>query len=713
MKLLKKLLALLLVALIVVGCAKDTPTPTDPNNGEKPDPTTPTKDTLVVGTAGELNGDYINGFGNSSYDLWIKNLLHDYGTVATDEGGQFLLNKTVLDGDPVTVENADGSKTYTFKIKSGLKYNTGEEINAKDFVFDALFSASAEWLKTGASTSAYDQLVGYKAYHAGETKVFEGVKLVDDNTFSLTIAAENLPYFYEMAAVSAGPSPMFRYAPGLAIGDDGSSLKLAEGTELTDAQKADVKKNMEKEIANAQLAADDLKKEWDDAKANTEEPLSEEDDAKYATDYKKLTDRVDALKADLAAFEAGDNKDVVSTLLYSGALDVKNVYRYAPDVTTGAYQFVQFENQSVLVELNPNYVGNFQGKKPTIKRVEVRNVNEDLDVDLVIQGETDLVAGVIEGAKIEKAKANSDKVTLVDYKRNGYGQLSFHVDMEPVKYKEVRQAVAFLMDRNQFVENVLGGYGVVGQGEYGLSQWTYVAKGEEFLAKITERGTAYVLNVDKANELLDATPYKFEKDGKTPWDKEKAKELAASQGDNFNYWRYNAAGKELFINQGAGSQAVGDVVASQLTPNGRLAGMHYVVSMIDFNTLLTNYYNQEKKGPEQRTYHAYTLATGFTPVYDPYYSYHSDNLGTTDNTNQVNDPVADKITSEMRRFDSSNPEGFVEKWLEHQLWFNDFLPNIPLYSNQYFDIHNNAIEGLQSTPDWDWSQDIADLKIVG
>ncbi|NLW28384.1 MAG: hypothetical protein GXY98_00530, partial [Erysipelothrix sp.] len=131
MKLLKKLLALLLVALIVVGCAKDTPTPTDPDNGEKPDTTTPTKDTLVVGTSGELNGDYINGFGNSSYDLWIKNLLHDYGTVATDEGGQFVLNPTVLDGDPVTVENADGSKTYTFKIKSGLKYNTGEEINAK------------------------------------------------------------------------------------------------------------------------------------------------------------------------------------------------------------------------------------------------------------------------------------------------------------------------------------------------------------------------------------------------------------------------------------------------------------------------------------------------------------------------------------------------------------------------------------------------------
>lgn len=711
MKLLKKLLALLLVALIVVGCAKDTPTPTDPGNGEKPEPTTPTKDTLVVGTSGELNGDYINGFGNSSYDLWIKNLLYDYGTVVTDEGGQFKLNETVLDGDPVTAVDANGNKTYTFKIKSGLKYNTGEAITAKDFVFDALFSASAEWLKTGANTTAYDQLVGYKAYHAGESKVFEGVKLVDDNTFSLTIAAENLPYFYEMAAVSAGPSPMFRFAPGLAIGADGSSLKLADGTELTDDQKAAVKKNLEKEIANAQKAADDLKKEWDDAKADAKNPLSAEDDAAYAEEHKALLADVDAVKANLTEFEAGNNKDVVSTLLYSGALDVKNVYRYAPDVTSGAYQFVQFENQSVLVELNPNYAGDFQGKKPTIKRVEVRNVNEDLDVDLVIQGETDLVAGVIEGAKIEKAKQNADKVTLVDYKRNGYGLLAFHVDMEPVKYKEVRQAVAFLMDRNQFVENVLGGYGVVGQGEYGLSQWTYVAKGEEFLAKITERGTAYVLNVDKANELLDATPYKFEKDGKTPWDKEKAKELAASQGDNFDYWRFNAQGKELFINQGAGSQAIGDVVASQLTPNGRLAGMHYVVSMIDFNTLLVNYYNRDKKAPEQRTYHAYTLATGFTPVYDPYYSYHSDLYGTDSNSNQVKDPVADKITSEMRKIDATNPDAFAAKWLEHQLWFNDFLPNIPLYSNQYFDIHNNSIEGLKTTPNWDWSNDIADLKI--
>lgn len=726
MKLFRTLLALLLALFLVVGCSTPTEeTPegeetveTDPGEETEeptpdPEPEPANKDTLVVGTGGELNGNYISGFGNSNYDKWIRDLLYDYGTYATDEGGQFQLNTTVVDGEPEVTDNEDESRTYTFKIKEGLKYNTGEEITAKDYVFDVLFAASPEWARAGASTSAYDGLLGYAAYRAGETKVFSGVKLVDDMTFSVTINPENLPYFYEASYIMVGPSPMFRFAPGLDIGDDGQSLKLASGTELTDDQKAEYVKNLSQEIDLAKEAVEAHKAAWaeTEAAATEDAPVTDEDKAANEEALKKLEDKVAALEAQLADFEAGNVEDAAGTLLLSGAYDIKNNYRFAPDVTSGPYQFVHLENQSALVELNPNYAGNFQGKKPTIQRVEVRNVADDLDVDMVINGEIDLTLGVIEGAKIEKAKANPDKAGLVDYKRNGYGLMAFHVDKEPVNHKEVRQALAYLMDRNEFVQQILGGYGEVGQGEYGLSQWMYVAKGKEFIEKITERDTVYNLDTDKANELLDKTPYTFEADGTTPWSKEKAAELAQSDGDNFNYWRHNAEGKSLSLVHAAGSAEVGNVIASQVTPNGRLAGLQFTLNNIDFNTLLDSYYNEGQVDPAQRAYHSYSLAAGFTPVFDPYYSYHSDVYGTWMNSNQVNDPEVDKIVMDMRLTDPEDTDGYAEKWLTFQLWFNDFLPNIPLYSNQYFDIHSTRLEGLQTTPDWDWTYDIVNLKL--
>lgn len=98
-------------------------------------------DTLVVGGA-ELNGSYINGFGNSTYDVWIKRMIGNYGgdlgyaTTYYDEAGEFHVNPTVVNGEPAITENADGSKTYQFKINENLLWNDGNPITAKDYVLE-------------------------------------------------------------------------------------------------------------------------------------------------------------------------------------------------------------------------------------------------------------------------------------------------------------------------------------------------------------------------------------------------------------------------------------------------------------------------------------------------------------------------------------------------------------------------------------------------
>lgn len=748
MKLFKTLLALLLALFLVVGCTtpttEDTPPeddttetetgdtdPEEPDETEDEDETTGEQapsDTLVVGTAGELNGHYYAGVTNSSYDKWVRDLLWDYGTYLSDEGGQFVLNETAFE-EPEITENEDGSKTYTFTVKEGIKWSDGQPITAKDYVFGMLFDASPEWFAAGASlaSSSYSDLVGQSAYQKGETDVFEGIALVDEDSFSATIAADKLPYFYELASVSIGASPMHRFSPNLDV--DVNKLVVAEGYELSEEDITTYVEGLEAQIEILEATKAGYTTEIEDAEAALEEAIAAAEEEGEEYDATEDQEAIDGLKAALPEKEAAIDADVArlrddiavaqedsaeldaaKTILSGNAFEVFENFVENPDVTSGAYKFVVFENQSATVELNPEYAGDFRGNKPTIQRVQVRNVNEDLDVDLVLSGEVDIVAGVIDEEKIQKAEA-SDNAILVSYPRNGYGVLAFKTAKEPVNHVEVRQAVAYLMDRQAIIDGTSGGYGVVGQGHYGLAQWMYTMKGEEFLDAVDERGTAYALNEDRANELLDQTPYIYEADGTTPWDAATAAQRAQSDGENFDYWRHDENGRVLEINQGGASAAILNVIAGQMPATARLAGMKYTTQLIDFNILLTEYYNLGGIAPEDLTYHAFSLGTSFTAVYDPYYSYHSSMVGTGNNNTDTADPEADRLVTELRQIEAEDPDAYAEKWLEWQLWYNENLPDIPLYSQEYFDIANSRVQGLETTPVWDWSMDIADLSL--
>lgn len=53
--------------------------------------------------------------------------------------------------------------------------------------------------------------------------------------------------------------------------------------------------------------------------------------------------------------------------------------------------------------------------------------------------------------------------------------ISFITDLGATKIKEVRQAVAYLLDRDKFIISLAGGYGQVINGAYGSAEWTYQA----------------------------------------------------------------------------------------------------------------------------------------------------------------------------------------------------------------------------------------------
>ena len=98
-------------------------------------------DTLVVGVS-EMNGDFVQGWTNNAHDVKARRYMgiegnNGYSTVVQDESGQWVNNMTILEKEPETVKNDDGSETTTFTIKSDLKYSDGEPVTADDFMKQA------------------------------------------------------------------------------------------------------------------------------------------------------------------------------------------------------------------------------------------------------------------------------------------------------------------------------------------------------------------------------------------------------------------------------------------------------------------------------------------------------------------------------------------------------------------------------------------------
>lgn len=616
----KRLLVLLLVAFLGIGSLVACGTKTEPKKEAA--------GTFIVGTP-KLNGDFISGFGNSSYDRSVRDMLGGYATYTTTPGGEFVVDETVV--KEVTTEvDAEGNKTYTFTLNSGLKWSDGEAVTAKDYVFGILWSAHPAWALAGATDTTGDSLVGYDAYHSaviptgeeGEEipedavlaadATFDGVKLIDELSFSVTISKDFLPYFYEVAYAAFSPTPMHVWGPDLTLN--------AEGTKI------------EGDVAAAMTTV-----------ATTE--------------------------------------------------------RFSPTVTSGPFKFVSFENDTVTLVVNENYAGDYRGHTPLVAEVIVKYVDQTTDVDQVISGDLDLVAGVVEGAKIEKAK-ESDQAGTISYKRNGYGMIAFANDFGPVADNKVRQALAYLIDRNVFLTQILGGYGAMVNGEYGLSQWMYTVQADTVESSLIN----YTFNVDKANELLDETEWKFEADGTTPWDATKAAE---------GYYRHNAAGEELVINHlGTVDNQITDLISTEWPKGLNQAGVHLTVEWQDFNALLNNYYYGYELGAGERKYHSFNLATGFTEVYDPYYSYHTDLKGTWQNATQTSDAELDKYIEEMRFLDPEAKEEYAAAWLKYQIRWNELLPVIPIYSNEYFDIFNARVSGLETTPTYQWARAVIDVEVA-
>lgn len=111
--------------------------------------------------------------------------------------GLFKFNQKTLEAEPCLAESFDIDKTkkiYTFHLRKGVLFHDdpcfadgkGREMNANDFKYCFEFLCSNHEENKWA-TLFRDRLVGAVDYANGTTKTVEGIKVVDNYTFELTL----------------------------------------------------------------------------------------------------------------------------------------------------------------------------------------------------------------------------------------------------------------------------------------------------------------------------------------------------------------------------------------------------------------------------------------------------------------------------------------------------------------------------------------------
>ena len=534
---------------------------------------------IIIGSVTELSGKFrYSSFGSSNpgaSDLDVQNLTTGLDTVAKTKEGGYTWNDTVVASHEEVV-NDDGSKTFTITLKEGLKFSDGSEVTADDYLaFPMAFNTVVATEASGYQVQSLSVLgqADYLAYTGPDstegTKVFAGLHKIDDYTFSVTIGADYIPYFYDItyASFSAYYAPMF-------LGD-AEILDDGDGCYLSDSFYA---KN---------------------------------DDGSYVV------------------------ADQIEEACTSTSADVYAKYPYS-----GPYCVVSFDeaDSSAVLTKNEYFAGNYEGTVPSIEKITYKKIVSDTQLEDFKAGGLDVLAAITGGAATDEALAYADssdgKAAYIHYSRAGYGKLQFRADYGPVQFTEVRQAIAYCMNRGQFAKDFTGGYGGVVDGPYYTGSWMY--------EKAVEQGmtlNAYATSVDTAIAVLEENGWTYAADGSEYTEGVRYKRIPTSiiSENDKNYQSVDGTYKTVEIGDycymplvinwyGTTNNEFTDLLQTGLKENENVtaAGMVVYNTSGDFAPMLDELYQAAVYGYYSGSpmYCAFNFATGFnSAVYD--YAYYN------------------------------------------------------------------------------------------
>lgn len=559
---------------------------------------------IIIGNTTELSGNLRHStFGVSSpaaSDLDIDGLINGYSTVVANKVGDYQYDSTVVESHEDKV-NEDGTRTFTVKIKNDLKFSDGTPITAKNFLYYLMaFSTPITATKEGGgSNTAGQSYVGYKEYSQFDgtndgkiiykkdkdgkdttdvdytiSKKFKGVRLIDEYTYSLTATEDYATYFYGIALAVLSPTAKAMYMGNNDVKDDGDGCYIVE----------------------AENAADKF------YNTKTEGEVTSYTFASYIRKSASNTN------------QAGEAKIPF----------------------TGAYMIDNYDkaNKTCTLVRNDQYKGNFEGQKGGFDKIVYIQIVSETQLTQLEQGQVNVVAGITGGtdtdAALKLVREKPDSFASVDYARAGYGKLGFRSDFGPAMFQEVRQAIAYSIDRPAFAKQFNGGYGGVVDGPYYTGAWMYKEALKEGM-----KLDVYTASVDSAIEVLEdgGWTYNYKGEKYKAGDGIRYKKLSGAEltynnlhfaSQDGKYKTYKLGGAyymPLVINWfGTTPNPFTDQLISSWATSSALQqiGMAVQYKLGDFTPMLGELYQYEGYGYNGvATYNAFNFATGYnSAAYD-------------------------------------------------------------------------------------------------
>lgn len=388
--------------------------------------------------------------------------------------------------------------------------------------------------------------------------------------------------------------------------------------------------------------------------------------------------------------------DFTTELLQETINNVETGYRYNPKVTCGPYLFDNFDeaSQQATLKANPEFVGDYRGVKPSIETLVIKTVSSDTMMNELESGSVDLLYGCSGGDTINAGLdlVEEGKAADTTYMRNGYGKIQFDCSVFPTDSQNVRQAIAYCLDRNEFARQYTGGYGSVVHSFYGLAQWEYQDSAEW----INENLNTYEMNVDAAKELLEEDGWNLNADG-TPY-----------SGTGTRYKEVDGEIVPLVITWcNSEGNPVSELLATMLPETMAEAGMELQATTTDFATLQNGILHAG-----DTMYNMYNLATGFATANSPWYYFSSDEAWMGNyNTNWIADEELNDAVMPLKSIPYEDSEAWLEGWQNFIKVWNEKLPDVPLYSDEYYDFHSTRVQGWENTATWGWQNAVLDAWV--
>ena len=400
-------------------------------------------------------------------------------------------------------------------------------------------------------------------------------------------------------------------------------------------------------------------------------------------------------------------------------------------VTAGPYNLVSYDQSSgeIVLEVNENYNGNFEGQKPGIQKLVIVKTSDDTVMDMISTGQIQIYSQIADGAQVNAVldliEAGTIDSSPSQYDRAGYGYFGFACDLGPTQFTEFRQAVAYLLNRVEFAQTFCQGWGSVVHGPY-CTAFSMTSKTD-----IDKKVNHYDYNPEKAVELLKQAGFVYNADGSDYVDGSgevryaKVTEEQARYYESFN--KVLADGTILMPATLNWASSEGNSVSALLTTMlassdaTKAAGISIVKTEMTFPSLLSYMYRQEMNGAvgdfSVPTYNMFNLATGYNGgVYDESYNWTTDPeyIEQGYNVQHLYDKELDKLSMDMvYGVEPGDEATYLSLWEKYIIRWNELLPMVPLYSNIYVTVYPNTIDNYAEDSFWGFERAILYANWVG